>query len=31
MYHVDRLSMGTGFMFTYDDTHAVKCVNESTC
>jgi hypothetical protein len=30
-YHVDRLSLGTGFMFTYDSTHAVKCVSESTC
>lgn len=31
VYHVDRLTMGTGFMFTNDGFHAVKCVTESTC
>ena len=30
-YPIDRISLGTGFMFTNDSTHAVKCVNESTC
>ena len=31
VYHVDRLTMGTGFMFTYDNVHAVKCTSEAAC
>lgn len=31
VYHVDRLTMGTGFMFTYDNVHAVNCPYESSC
>jgi hypothetical protein len=30
-YTVDRISMGTGFMFNNDNTHAIKCTTEATC
>jgi len=30
-YTVDRLSLGTGFMFTKDNTHPSKCTTEAAC